>query len=214
MAYAQARIDLEGRRFGRLVAVSSEKRGVNMYWTCRCDCGGTAVVRASSLTAGGTSSCGCFRREVKRAAIKHGHARTKKSPTYTAWASMRHRCTNKNNAHYEDYGGRGVTVCTRWERFENFLEDMGECPFEMEIDRFPNNDGNYEPGNCRWATRKQQQNNMRSNRLLTYQGRTQTMTQWAEELQMESYDIRNRLNYGWSIDRIFTTPVRAYRHKN
>lgn len=149
---------IAGRRFERLVAIEpTEKRlGRKVIWSCRCDCGNIKDVPIDALNAGRVKSCGCLRKEQN---TTHG---MKGTPTYKAWKSMRQRCKNKNDPHYPDYGGRGITVCERWESFENFLADMGERPSDdLSIDRI-NNDGNYEPGNCRWTDRFTQARNRRN----------------------------------------------------
>jgi len=119
---------------------------------------------------------------------------------------MFQRCYNPNGTKYADYGGRGITVCDRWLKFENFYADMGDRPEGMEIDRFPDNDGNYEPGNCRWATRPEQMRNTRANRMITFQGRTQCLTDWANEIGVGCSTICTRLARGWSLERALTTP--------
>lgn len=123
---------------------------------------------------------------------------------------MLDRCRNHNNSDFFYYGGRGIKVCDRWKNsFENFLEDMGERPKRTSIDRIDNN-GNYEPGNCRWATKKEQNNNQRSNINLTFNGKTQTTAQWADELGMNSGTVRYRVNkLGWSAEKALTTPLRT-----
>jgi len=119
------------------------------------------------------------------------------------------RCTNPNYPRFADYGGRGITVCDRWLRFEGFLEDMGERPKGTTINRKHNNLG-YCPENCEWATVKEQANNQRSNRLLTHNGRTQTMAQWAEELGMSYDTLRGRLDkLNWSLEKALATPVKG-----
>ena len=153
-----------GDRFGRWVVLSyagKDKSRASQY-LCHCDCGTERIVTVTRLNNGTSRSCSCLGLEKAHAAIfRHGHARNdKRSSEYTAWDSMVRRCTNTRNSRFGDYGGRGITVCERWLKFENFLADMGERPPGLTLDR-RNNDGNYEPGNCRWATRKQQQVNRR-----------------------------------------------------
>ena len=156
--------DLTGRVFGRLTVESQAGiRSHSAIWNCVCSCGNSVVVDGGSLKSGGTSSCGCFRRDANRAKwTKHGHSpESGNSPTYRSWAGLVARCTNPNHHDWRYYGGRGITVCDRWRDFSNFLSDMGEKPENKNsIDRI-NNDGNYEPGNCRWATQLEQVRNSR-----------------------------------------------------
>lgn len=154
-----------GTRFGRLSVQSLFIRiGGRNHWNCLCDCGNQKVVDEYSLKNGVTRSCGCFATESKRSRfITHGHSKKgSTSTTYNSWAGMIQRTTNPKYRYYYNYGGRGISVCDRWKNsFESFLKDMGECPPNKSLDRYPNNDGNYEPGNCRWATRKEQSDNRR-----------------------------------------------------
>jgi hypothetical protein len=142
--------------------------------------------------------------------IKHGHARKGQvSPEWKIWQRMKTRCFNPTALDYSRYGGRGITVCDRWmESFENFLADMGLRPSsEHSIDRI-NNEGNYEPLNCRWATVIEQSNNKRSNRILVLNGEHLNMTQWSQRLDIKVSTIKTRLGLGWSDERTLTEPIR------
>lgn len=189
----------------------AEKVGRNSYWFCKCECGNVIKVQSGGLKNGHTNSCGCFHAEqVKKAGTTHGYSsRNNKTPVYRTWCNMLSRCRNSKTPRYNCYGGRGIKVCERWERFENFLEDMGNRPKWMSIERI-NNDGNYEPGNCRWATVKEQNNNNRGNRLLDFGERTQTLSQWADELGIKPKTLSARLNdYCWSTEKALTGSVRV-----
>ena len=169
--------DLTGIRFSRLTAqwpAGSKLRTIQ--WLCLCDCGNMHVSPGWSLRYGNAKSCGCLHKEKAAATGRrnsvHGHTALSKrggkvSSEYKSWRSMKERCLNPNSAHARYYSGRGITVCDRWLVFANFLADMGPRPDGTSLDRYPNNDGNYEPGNCRWATKEQQNQNKRK----TYQKR-------------------------------------------
>lgn len=152
-------LDLSGQRYGSLVGISRAAiKNKRTYWNCRCDCGSDCVVDAGHLRSGHTTSCGCVRRATI-GNLKHGQS---KSLEYLIWNGMRQRCSNPKNSHFRYYGGRGIRVCDQWQAsFENFIADMGAKPSPKHtIDRI-NNEGNYEPGNCRWATYSQQNKNRR-----------------------------------------------------
>lgn len=197
-----------GKKFNRLKVLKfSHRRKKIAYFECICDCGNTVTTRGSSLVNGHTKSCGCFSKDAKsRRFKKHGYSNTKE---YKAWNAIIKRCTDSQNRAYENYGGRGIKVCKRWcDSFENFLEDMGKAPTPKHtIDRI-DNDGDYTPDNCRWATMKQQMNNKRSNVNITWNGETKTATQWARKMNMPRSTFFNRLNNGWSLEKIFNTPIK------
>lgn len=154
-------LDLTDERYGRLVVLShagKTPRG-QALWLCQCDCGMQKVIRASSLRSGESLSCGCRKKEPNLLNQRHNKS---KSPVYRVWTNMKARCFDKNHKAYPNYGGRGITVCERWLTFDNFYADMGDPPAGLSLDRYPDNNGNYEPGNCRWASWSDQQKNRRT----------------------------------------------------
>lgn len=157
-------VDLTGQKYGRLTVLSrSPEIGYKIKWNCSCECGGSIVARGNDLRNGGTSSCGCLQKESRVASnIKHGHAtfRAGSTRTYNSWANMMQRCTNPLNPKWPIYGARGIRVCDAWHDFEAFYRDMGDRPERTSIDRI-DVDGNYEPGNCRWADARTQRLNQR-----------------------------------------------------
>lgn len=174
-----------------------------VIWTCICDCGKRKDVTSTGLKNGSTQSCGCLFLEVAAAKghAKRIHGMTDTS-TYRSWSGAKARCTNPKNKKYPNYGGRGISFCARWaESFEAFLEDMGPVPAKgMSIER-ENNDGNYEPGNCRWATQLEQQNNRRDNVIIALDGESLTMAQYCRKHGLDSDKVQRRLKCGYSVER-------------
>jgi len=216
--------DLIGRKFGRWTILEfAYKKGKYSYYKCICDCGTEKNVLLNSLKYNKSKSCGCYNKEtMSKTMTTHGMRKTR---FYNIWNHMKHRCYNKNVKDYKYYGERGIKVCAHWlESFENFRDDMYESYLEhvkqfgeknTTIDRFPDQNGNYELTNVRWATYKEQSNNQRSNHFLTFNGQTMTMTQWAKKIN-SSLDILNgRINrQGWSTKKALTTPIRKKLHNS
>jgi len=204
-------LDLTGQRFNRLTAIkqTNKSKTGKLKWLCQCDCGNTIEAISSNLKNGQTNSCGCYHKDqTSNASRTHGQS---KIPEYKIWKSMTQRCFNSNQSMYNYYGGRGILICDRWLIFENFIKDMGLRPSTKHGIERQNNDGNYEPANCKWATPKQQANNRRSNYLVTYQDKTQTLTQWCNELNIpvSQKAIWHRLEkLKWSPEKAFTEPSR------
>lgn len=199
--------DITGKRYGMLVAISraENERTVGgdpiVMWLCACDCGSSSTVRARNLTSGNTTSCGCRKRTFIRANKTHGMSRSR---TYAIWNTMVQRCTNPGSTSYESYGGRGITVCEDWKRFDSFYADMGEAPDGLSIDRVDNSKG-YSPENCRWATGIEQGGNKRNNKIVFHNGQSKTLTEWAREYGLSPALVRNRFNaLGWGIERCLT----------
>ena len=202
--------NLIGQRFSRLTVTErlpNDKHGSSM-WLCLCDCGNSVAVRGGDLRNGHTRSCGCLLKQVTSArSITHGQSKT---PLYRIWNSMRQRCENKNDAAYQNYGARGVTVCDEWmHSFQSFSDWAFQHGYVdgLTIDRKDNN-GGYCPENCQWVTMKTQQNNKRNNHVLTFNGKTMTVAEWSDFLNVRPSAIYSRLYSGWSVERALSTPVR------
>jgi hypothetical protein len=218
----------EPETFGRLTTIGPKfllpigRQGqYKSSQVCACICGEVRICYVRYLRLGASKSCGCLQRERAAASNKtHGGSfnGVSPNPAYANWQNMKRRCNNPKDPKYPDYGGRGIRVCDRWQGkngFANFLSDMGERPSkDLSIDRHPNPDGNYEPGNCRWATNKEQQRNKRNNHTLTFKEKTQCVVEWAEELGMRSTTIYARLYAGWDLERALTVPVRKRNKKS
>lgn len=200
--------DLSGRTFGKLTVLAAWKRaGRRFLWECRCECGNQIFVINYNLLNGNTSSCGCHQRsQTGKANSTHGLSG---SPEFRVWQGINQRCHDPNCISFKNYGARGITVCERWLEFAAFYEDMGPRPSAAhQIERDDNN-GNYEPSNCRWATQLAQANNKRSNVRVAHAGRVLTISQWSRKLGVEYATLRQRLSCGWPIERALAEPVIA-----
>jgi len=195
--------DFIGQRFNLLTVIAIHKTKHDTKWECRCECGSITTTAAYHVYGGKTTSCGCF--WLKRI-TKHGMNRqAHKSPEYQSWASMHSRVNNAGRKEFENYGGRGITVCARWDDFGKFYADMGPRPSpKHSIDRIDNN-GNYEPGNCRWATSEEQNRNTRRNVWITYNEQTHCIAEWAKMLGITASVLRYRLRR-WGVAESLTTP--------
>lgn len=187
--------DLTGMKFNSLLVIKEiEPRyfpsGARTNYLCRCDCGLFTEVIGCSLTSGNTTSCGCFAKKLlKSRSTTHGESKTR---PHRIWQAMLNRCRNKKQLNYINYGGRGITVCKRWFKYENFIQDMGYPQKHQSLDRI-NNEGNYVPNNCRWATRKEQSLNNRNNRLITLDGETKPLVLWARDLKINQSTLSERI---------------------
>lgn len=205
--------DITGERFNHLTAIRRVEniRG-RVAWEFRCDCGNLVQLEKGCVLYGNTHSCGCQRRQQCGILnFKHGES---DSQLHYVWRSMKKRCYNPNDAGYQNYGGRGIKVCDEWRQdfmsFKTWAMDNGYAK-GLSIDRI-DNDGNYEPSNCRWTDRKTQSHNKRTNHNLTYNGVTKTIGEWAESLGMNYNTLIGRINvYGWSVEDALSKPVRKYK---
>ena len=201
------RTDITGQRFGHLTVaeIAGRDKGGRATWRCVCDCGNAVSVAGYSLRSGHTTSCGCLQKERTRAdKTTHGGKGTR---LYGIWAHMKNRCLSKTSRDYKDYGGRGITVCAEWANsFEAFRDWALANGYRdgLTIDR-KDTDGNYCPENCRWATQKEQQNNRRNNHIISFNGETHTLAQWAELTGIKFSTLYMRLRRGWSAELALTT---------
>lgn len=192
-------LNLKGSKFGRWTCISPLKgKYSEWYWHCVCDCGGKGTPRQYHLLNGLSKSCGCLNREVLVACNTTHNSSL--AYEFKPWCAMIKRCSK-----HPDYVGRGIAVCRQWLDFKTFLKDMGPRPKGYTIERI-NNNGNYEPENCRWATRKEQANNRRSNVLITFRGEVKTMTEWCCVLKIPYVKISQRIQRrGWEVEKAFIT---------
>lgn len=187
------------------VRLSKSRR--RAYAVFQCECGSKEVLDHTSVKTGHSKSCGCLKSEVTtKRNTSHGMSHTS---TYEIWCGMIKRCTNENNHAWDRYGGRGITVCDRWLfSFENFLEDMGERPEGLSLERVRNNEG-YRPDNCKWATYMEQGRNNRGNTILSANGKQMCLADWSDHCGISQEVLSRRVRLGWSHDRIINTPVRS-----
>jgi hypothetical protein len=204
---------LTGKKFGKLTVLEKveNKKQEKTKWLCRCDCGKTKIIRGSSLTSGNTKSCGCYAKElVKTNFSTHNLA---KHPLYKIWANMKSRCENHKNINFSNYGGRGIKVCEEWQEFKPFYDWAISNGYEkkLNIDRI-NNDGNYEPKNCRWVSPKVNSSNKRNNINFTYKNKTLCLKEWAEELNLDYILLYNRIiKRKWNFEKAIKTPIMENR---
>lgn len=205
---------LIGKTYGRLTILSfaepiiypktpTSKKQIKRVVNCVCICGNLKTTRFELLTSKHTKSCGCLKKETTfETFTTHGLTDTSE---YTTWMGMRQRCNDKNSSGYKYYGEKGIKICERWNKFENFIEDMGFKPHHnYSLDRVDNNLG-YFKENCRWTTLEKQMNNTSRNKYIEYKNKTQSLANWCRELNLDYYKIRSRFNYKWSVEKAFET---------
>ena len=198
--------DLTLQMFGRLLALAPVQAdaGKNITWLCVCHCGNVVTRKSNCLKRVRRHSCGCLGKNTH-----HGSTGTRE---YVIWQGMKSTCLNPAAPNFRWYGGRGISVCESWlSSFEDFYRDMGACPQSGTLDRIDNN-GSYSPENCRWANHKTQFSNKRNNRLITYNGDTHTVAEWARKLGIIPDTISYRISKGWPIEKAFQAPMNTGRH--
>ena len=214
-------IDLTGQKFNRLTVIKRVDKPIHLkknetYWLCLCECGNNTILTSTSLKAGKTKSCGCYHKEKQTIHGKNKHH------LYRIWCAMIQRCYNANNKQYHFYGGRGITVCDDWKNnFQAFYdwsylngytdEKTLTGRHKLTIDRV-DNDGNYEPSNCRWVTQKEQSNNTRKNHLIVINGETKTMQQWADLYNINKHTFYARYKKGLREESLIL-PVKKYKER-
>jgi hypothetical protein len=199
--------NLLGQTFARLtvIAYAGQNKHTAHLWTCQCECGNTHTAKASNLRTGHTKSCGCIPTGTK----KHGHTwRGGVSSEYLAWKNLRARCIDEKNRNYRWYGAKGIKVCDRWlNSFENFLCDMGSKPSSKHSIERKDVHGNYEPDNCIWATREEQDRNRGNNVFVEIEGEKKTVSEWCREKAIPTATIFARIKRGWTPEKVVNTPI-------
>lgn len=205
-------MNIIGQKFNRLTVLelfkkeqvylfNGKKNGFRYFYTCLCDCGKITVVAKSHLLSGHTRSCGC---------ISQKHLKTN-TRLFRIWIGIKGRCLNKNNKKFKNYGGRGISICDEWKNdFKTFYDWAISNGYadNLTIDRIDNN-GNYEPSNCRWVSQEVQQNNKSNNYFIEYNGKSMTLSQWTKLYNLNYSTVVSRLSYGWTIEKALITPVRT-----
>ena len=207
-----AKIDISGQRFGRLTVVcEAGRKGGQVTWICRCDCGNEHIAKGRDLRCGDVKSCGCIQPNYGKHVIG--------TRLYSIWKAMRKRCSNPNDYSWRIYGGKGIKVCDDWmnsfEAFKSWSLENGYSD-DLSIDRI-NSCGDYEPSNCRWATPYQQANNTSRNRVIEWNGEKLTAAQWDRRLGFSRGTVSRRIDCGWSLERAMTQPQKtttAKKNKN
>lgn len=199
---------LEGQKFGRLTVIKrvGSKNG-QAQWECRCDCGNIKFITTAILKCGGTKSCGCYSKDCH---TKHGDH---KERLYRIWCGMNGRCNHVSNTNFKYYGAKGIKICKEWEDYKTFKAWAIQNGYkdDLSLDRI-NNSENYEPGNCRWVTMKEQQNHKTNNHKLTYNGEEKTISEWAEITGIKTATLFTRIKRGWSTERALTTQTGGGHH--
>lgn len=200
--------DMKGQKIGRLLVLemAENTKDNKARWLCKCDCGKLVVIPRASFTKN-VKSCGCYVSDLARE--QHTTHGMKGTRIYRIWTGMKDRCLNSKSKYWERYGGRGIKVYEEWKKFENFYSWAMENGYseDLTLDRI-DNDGNYEPNNCRWATYQEQENNRSNNKIIEYNGETMTVSQLANKYGIKPKILHSRLYKGWDIDRALTQKIR------
>ncbi len=208
-------IDRTGVKYGHTLVVrrapNKSVSDTNARWWCQCDCGNMHIAYGNDLGRDKSSHCGCLRKMPKGINQTHGMSRTR---VYRIWGGMKSRCENPNNPKYPRYGGKGLKFCERWKRFENFLSDMGNPTGHLTLDRIDNLQG-YSPENCRWATQQAQAINRRNVKILTHNGLSLSISEWARKLGISGSTMHNRVTAGFPPEKLFAENLKhkSYRLK-
>jgi len=202
-------IDLTGKKFGRWTVISRSKNNTNAgqpKWDCVCECGTNREITGGTLRSGNSKSCSCLQKEVV-STLNSTH-KLSQHPLHKTWNSMHYRCVNPKSNRYKNYGGRGISVCPQWSSLQQFIDDMGEKPTSLHTLDRKDNDKNYSPRNCHWATPKEQSRNKTSTALITIGSVTKCQVDWCKLYNRDPNTFRNRVNrFGWSPLKALETPL-------